>query len=113
MDKGYDMQIFLDGLTEHYRNLLISGSTGSAELILESESVKQKYTDNISKFTQLEIINSLKLILQTEYTFKYSSNQRTLIEALLVELIKFSDTREISQILEELKEIRSGSTFFR
>ncbi|MEO8512581.1 MAG: DNA polymerase III subunit gamma/tau [Ignavibacteria bacterium] len=109
MDKGYDMQIFLDGLTEHYRNLLISCSTGSAELIIESEAVKQKYTENIPKFTQLEIINSLKLILQTEYTFKYSSNQRTLIEALLVELIKFTDTREISQILEELKELRSGS----
>jgi DNA polymerase-3 subunit gamma/tau len=108
MDKGYDMQIFLDGLTEHYRNLLISCSTGSAELIIESESVKQKYTENIPKFSQLEIINSLKLILQTEYTFKYSSNQRTLIEALLVELIKFTDTREISQILEELKELRSG-----
>ena len=108
MDKGYDMQIFLDGLTEHYRNLLISCSTGSAELIIESEAVKQKYTENIPKFTQLEIINSLKLILQTEYTFKYSSNQRTLIEALLVELIKFTDTREISQILEELKELRSG-----
>ncbi len=110
MDKGYDMQIFLDGLTEHYRNLLIACSTGSAELIIESESVKQKYTENIPKFSQLEIINSLKLILQTEYTFKYSSNQRTLIEALLVELIKFTDTREISQILEELKELRSGSS---
>lgn len=109
MDKGYDMQIFLDGLTEHYRNLLIVCSTGSAELIIESESVKQKYTENISKFTQLEIINSLKLILQTEYTFKYSSNQRTLIEALLVELIKFTDTRDISQILDELKELGSGN----
>jgi len=109
MDKGYDMQIFLDGLTEHYRNLLIACSTGSPELIIESEPVKQKYAENISKFSQLEIINSLKLILQTEYTFKYSSNQRTLIEALLVELIKFTDTREISQILEELTRIKSGS----
>lgn len=109
MDKGYDMQIFLDGLTEHYRNLMIVCSTGSAELIIESEQVKKKYAENISKFTQIEIINSLKLILQTEYTFKYSSNQRTLIEALLVELIKFTDTREISQILEDLKELGTGN----
>jgi len=110
MDKGYDMQIFLDGLTEHYRNLLIACSTGSGDLIIESEPVKQKYTENSGKFTQIEIINSLKLILQTEYTFKYSSNQRTLIEALLVELIKFTDTREISQIIEELKELASGNS---
>lgn len=109
MSKGYDMQIFLDGLTEHYRNLLVSCSTGNADLILESETVKKKYTEYISRFTELEIVNSLKLILQTEYTFKFSSNQRTLLEALLVELIKFTDTRDISQILEELKAIKSDS----
>ncbi len=109
MNKGYDMQTFLDGLTEHYRNLLVAASTGSAELIVESESVKQKYKDCIGRFSQIEIINSLKLVLQTEYTFKYSSNQRTLVEALLVELIKFTDTKEISEIVEELKELNSGS----
>ncbi|MCC6864600.1 MAG: DNA polymerase III subunit gamma/tau [Ignavibacteria bacterium] len=109
MDKGYDMQIFLEGLTEHYRNLLVACSTGSSELIIESEAVKQSYTENISKFTQLEILNSLKLILQTEYIFKYSSNQRTLIEALLVEMIKFTDTRDISQLIDELKELKSGN----
>lgn len=109
MNKGYDMQIFLDGLTEHYRNLLVVSSTGNAELVMESEQVKQKYAEYINKFSQIEIINSLKLILQAEYTFKYSSNQRTLIEALLVELIKFTDTRELAEILEGLKELKTGS----
>jgi len=107
MNKGYDMQIFLDGLTEHYRNLLVVSSTGTAELVMESEQVKQKYAQYINKFSQIEVINSLKLILQAEYTFKYSSNQRTLIEALLVELIKFTDTRELAEILEGLKGLKS------
>ena len=31
MNKGYDMQTFLDGLTGHYRNLLIAASTNSAD----------------------------------------------------------------------------------
>ena len=110
MNKGYDMQIFLDGLTDHYRNLMIASSTRSAELILESESVKERYLQLAGKFSQIEIVNSLKLILQTEYTFKYSSNQRTLIEALLIELIKFTDTKDISQILEDIKEMKSGSS---
>ena len=108
MNRGYDLQTFLDGLTEHYRNLLIVVSTGSPELTMESENIRQKYKDNFTKFSQIEIINSLKLILQSEYTFKYSSNQRTLIEALLVELIKFTDTKDISNILDELKKLKSG-----
>ncbi|RPI13330.1 MAG: DNA polymerase III subunit gamma/tau [Ignavibacteriae bacterium] len=108
--KGYDMQTFLDGLTNHYRNLLIAVSTNSVDMILESESIKQKYKENLSRFSQIEIINSLKLLLQAEYTFKYSSNQRTLIEALLIELIKFTDTKEISKVLDELKNLKSGSS---
>ena len=109
MNRGYDLQTFLDGLTEHYRNLLLVCSTNSSSLVMESDSVKQKYSDNVKQFSQIELLNSLKLILQTEYTFKYSANQRTLIEALLIELMKFTDTREISQLLEELKEIKSFS----
>lgn len=109
MNKGYDMQSFLDGLTEHFRNLLVASSTNSVDLIVESDSVKSKYSGFINKFSEIEIINSLKLILQTEYTFKYSSNQRTLIEALLIELIKFTGTKDISQIMEELRQIKSGT----
>lgn len=109
MNKGYDMQSFLDGLTEHFRNLLVASSTNSVDLIVESDSVKSKYSGFINKFSEIEIINSLKLILQTEYTFKYSSNQRTLIEALLIELIKFTGTKDISQIMEELRQIKSSS----
>jgi DNA polymerase III subunit gamma/tau len=107
MNKGYDMQSFLSGLTDHYRNLLVVTSTNTADLIIESESVRNKYAEYIDSFSQIEIINSLKLILQTEYTFKYSSNQRTLIEALLVELIKFTDTKDITSILEELNTIKN------
>jgi DNA polymerase-3 subunit gamma/tau len=110
MDKGYDMQTFLDGLTEHYRNLLIVCSTSSSSLVVESDSVKQKYEEKIKQFSEIELLNSIKLILQTEYSFKYSANQRTLIEALLIELMKFADTRDISQILDELKEMKSGGT---
>jgi hypothetical protein len=48
-----------------------------------------------------------------ETNFKYSSNQRTLIEALMIELIKFTDTKDISQIIEDIKELRSaGSSSF-
>ena len=108
MNKGYDMQTFLDSLTGHYRNLLMAVSTGSVELIMESENVKQKYSESIKHFSQIEIINSLKLILQSEYTFKYTSHQRTLIEALLIELVKFVDTKDINSILSELKEMKSG-----
>jgi DNA polymerase-3 subunit gamma/tau len=109
MNRGYEMQTFLEGLTEHYRNLLVAVSTGSVKLIVESEPVKEKYKQTIGTFSEIEIINSLKLILQTNNVFKYSSNQRILIEALLMELLKFTDTKEIGEIAEELKKLKNSS----
>lgn len=107
INQGFDLQSFLDGLIEHFRNMLVTASTKSADFIIESENVKNKYLEYIGKFSETALVNSLKLILQTEYTFKYSSNQRTLIEALLIELIKYSDTKNISDVLEELKKLQN------
>lgn len=104
MNKGYELQFFLDGLAEHYRNLMIARSTNSSELIMEAENVKEKYLSEKEKFSEIELMNSMKLILQTESIFKYSSNQRILIEALLLELIKFTDTKELSNLIKELRE---------
>lgn len=106
---GHDLETLLTGLINHYRNLLIAVSTKSISLINESESVKNRYRINIEIFSELELINSLKLILQTEYTFKYSFNQRTLFEALLIELIKFTDSKDLSEIIDELKELKKKS----
>ncbi len=109
MNKGYELQFFLDGLAEHYRNLMIARSTNSSELIMEAENVKEEYLSEKEKFSEIELMNSMKLILQTESVFKYSSNQKILIEALLLELIKFTDTKELSNLIKELKENKVNS----
>jgi DNA polymerase III subunit gamma/tau len=103
---GHDLETLLTGIINHYRNLLIAVSTNSVNLINESDNVKNRYKINIESFRELELINSLKLILQTENTFKYSFNQRTLFEALLIELIKFTDSKDLSEIIEELKQLK-------
>ncbi len=109
LNSGYDLQTLLEGLQEHIRNLLVVKSTRSAELLTETESVKNKYLQYADKVSEIELINSLKLIIQTEYTFKYSSNQRILFEVLLMELIKFTDTKDISALAEELKDLKKNS----
>jgi DNA polymerase-3 subunit gamma/tau len=105
---GHSLETLLDGLTMHYRNMLIAVSTGNAELINEPDNAKQKYIESKSQFTEIELLNSLKLILQTEYTFKYSFNQRTLFEALLIELVKYTESKEITTIIEELNELKKN-----
>jgi DNA polymerase-3 subunit gamma/tau len=106
--KGHELNALLQGLQEHIRNLLVVKSTDSANLLVETELVRRKYLEYAQRFSEIELINSLKLIIQTESTFRYSSNQRILLEVLLVELIKFADTKELSELIQELGELKKN-----
>lgn len=107
IEKGYEPLGIIINLTEQYRNILITVVSGSADMIHEDQSVKEKYLSYLGSFSEIEVLNSLKLIIQTEQLLRYSSNPRTLCEVLLLELIKFTDTRELSSLIEELKNLKT------
>ncbi|MCX7877304.1 MAG: DNA polymerase III subunit gamma/tau [Ignavibacteria bacterium] len=109
IDRGYEPTGIISNLAEHYRNILTAVVSGSADHIYEDSSVKDKYISYIGKFTEIEVLNSLKLIIQTEQILRYSSNQRTLAEVLLLELIRFTDTKDLSGLIQELKLLKSSS----
>ena len=45
-EQGFDLQTFYNGITEHFRNLLIMKTTGNQNLLDESDLIKKKYNDN-------------------------------------------------------------------
>ena len=109
-EKGFDLQTFFHGLAEHMRDLMIINSTGNSDLIDESDSIKEKYSEEAQKFTQEQIERILKILFETENRFKYSSNQKILTEVLLAELCRVnSEVTDLSEILSELEAVKKKS----
>jgi DNA polymerase-3 subunit gamma/tau len=106
IDRGYEIVNLIEGLASHYRNILTVLITASTDLIVEDDRTKDKYMSYIGNFTETEILNSLKLIISTEQILRYSSNQRTLAEALMVELIKFSDMKDLGGLIDEIRSLK-------
>ena len=50
---GYDIQDFLTGLEEHYRNLLVARATGDTRLIEAPEDVRERYTRVAEQFSEV------------------------------------------------------------
>lgn len=110
LEQGFDLQTFYNGLTEHLRDILILNTTGKSDLLDESDSIKEKYTAESKFFSAGQIERLLKVLFEAESRFKYSSNQKILLEAILAELSRVnSDVVDLSVILSEIQAVKKKS----
>lgn len=106
-EKGFDLQTFYQGITEHFRNIMIVKSTGNPDLLDESDSVKEKYSKESQEFTDEQTGRLMKILFEAENRFKYSSSQKILFESLLVELCRVnSEVVNLSEILSEIEALK-------
>lgn len=106
-EKGFDLQTFYHGITEHLRDIMIVKSTGNPELLDESDSVKEKYRKESEEFSDEQIARLMKILFEAESRFKFSSNQKILFESILVELCRVnSEVVDLSVILSEIEAVK-------
>lgn len=107
INKGFDMQTFYTGLTEHLRNILIIKTSGNADLLDETDLLKKNYLSHSEKFTTEQVLRLLKILFESEQRFKFSYNQKIFLEALLIELCRVNEeVVDVSKLLEGLNEIK-------
>lgn len=110
-DKGFDLSGFYAGLTQHLRDLLIVKNTGNIDLIDESDLVKERYVKDAGNFTGEQISRLLKILFDAESKFRYSSNQKILLEVILAELCRVNnDVVDLSVILSELSSAKKKTS---
>jgi len=106
-EDGLDLQSFYNGLTRHFRDLLIVKTTGNPELLDEPETIKNEYKSASEKFSEEQISRLLKILFEAESRIKFSANQKILIEAMLAELCKVNtEVIDLSAILSSLEAIK-------
>ncbi len=108
MSKGYDLVETLQGLLEHFRNLLTVKVTNSTEMIESSKAILERYQNTAAKFTQADLIRILNLISQAEQQLKYSPQPRIKFEITLVNLANTASVMNISELVAEIKSIRQN-----
>lgn len=105
--RGMDMHTFYNGITEHFRNLLILKTTDNPDLLDESDQTKEQFKKQAEGFSQEQILRLLNVIFDAESRIRYSSNQRILFEALIVELSNLNkEVMDISSLISELDALK-------
>lgn len=114
-ENGWDFVDFIDGLTEHFRNIMTVILTGKTELIETADVYREKYLNYLDGFSEGDLLRVLNFLNKTQQELRYSQNQKLKIEISLSHLIGLEKSATISEILSGLSEkkspeIKSGTT---
>ncbi len=86
LNKGFDGHNFINGLAEHFRNLLVCLDPNTLQLLEVGEMIAGKYQEQVSKCDREFLIDGLTLTNECDVKYKQSKNQRLLVELTLMQL---------------------------
>jgi DNA polymerase-3 subunit gamma/tau len=105
---GYDVQEFLIGLAEHFRNFLTVMTTGSTRLIEAARLYMQRYESESRAMEQGDVIRALHMTLGAQQAIRVSSQPRLRLELVLVQLAVMDSTVNLSELLEKIDRMPDG-----
>ncbi len=86
LSKGFDGQHYIAGLASHFRDLLVSKTPETIDLLEVGEEAKAKYLEQSKKAPQPFLLKAIELANECDLKYKNSKNQRLLIELCLMQL---------------------------
>ena len=101
-ENGWDFGDFLDGLIEHFRNILSVTVTDSTSTIETADIYKNLYLKNKGKFTESDLLRLLNFLNKSQQELRYSQNQKLKIEIILSHLIALESSKSISELISEV-----------
>lgn len=101
-ENGWDFNDFLEGLIEHFRNILSIIVTGTTNAIESADVYKVRYLDYKTDFTESDILRALNFLNKSQQELRFSQNQKLKIEIILSHLIALESSKTISQLISEL-----------
>jgi len=103
-ENGWNFTDFIDGLIEHFRNIMTVVITENTQSIESAEIFKKRYLDYIDKFSEGDILRLLNYLNKTGQELRYSQNQKLKIEIALCHLVGLEKTTTISGLIQNLND---------
>jgi DNA polymerase III subunit gamma/tau len=86
LNKGFDSHNFINGLSRHFRDLLVCRDEITLQLLEVGAKIREQYRNQSKECTPDFILNALDITNQCDLSFRTSRNQRLHVELCLVRL---------------------------
>ncbi|MCL6098043.1 MAG: DNA polymerase III subunit gamma/tau [Bacteroidetes bacterium] len=108
-ENGWNFIDFMNGLIEHFRNIMTVIITKKSDLIEEADFYKKKYLEYLNKFSEGDLLRILAFLNKVQYELKSSPNQKLKIEISLCHLIGLEKSSTISELISKIGKQDSSS----
>jgi DNA polymerase III subunit gamma/tau len=102
-DNGYDFGDFINGLIEHFRNILTVILTKKTDLVETAEVYKSHYLEYIGKYSEGDLLRILNFLNKTQQEMRFTQNHRLKVEISLSHLIGFERSLTISELIGRIE----------
>jgi DNA polymerase-3 subunit gamma/tau len=106
--KGFEGDLLITGLCEHFRNLLVCKDTNTANLLEVSGSLRERYLNQANNTPASFLLNAMNLANQTEISYKTSKNKRLHVELALMKMTQLSNLLSLAST-ENIPEVKKNS----
>ncbi|PKQ70415.1 DNA polymerase III subunit gamma/tau [Raineya orbicola] len=100
LKKGFDGHLFVIGLAEHWRNLLVSKDTQTIVLLQTADEIKKRYAEQAKNLPLSWLISAMNVLQQVDIQYKNSKNPKLLVEIALMKIAYLQKAIELSQIVQ-------------
>ncbi len=94
LGKGFEGNIFIEGVAAHMRDLLVNGDPVTAPLFEGSDDLRKRYVQQAAKIPPKTLFRAIKLCNNCELNYRASRNKRLLVELTLIQLSQLSSGDE-------------------
>lgn len=95
--KGFDPHIFIAGLGNHFRDLMMAQNASTLELIEVGEKTKAKYNEQAKKWQASQLIDAIEICNHADINYKNSKSPRLTVEIALMQLASLTAKGEESK----------------
>ena len=84
--KGFDSHIFIAGLGNHFRDLMMAQNPQTLSLIEVGDKTKEKFSSQSKKWNAQQLIDAIEICNHADIHYKNSKNPRLTVEIALMQL---------------------------
>lgn len=95
--KGFDAHIFIAGLGNHFRDLMMAQNPTTLELIEVGEKTKAKFSAQSQKWQPQQLIDAIEICNHADINYKNSKNPRLTVEIALMQLASLTISGDTSK----------------
>jgi len=101
-ENGWDFIDFINGLVEHFRNIMTIILTENTSLIETADIYKEQYLNYLGKFSKGDLLRAMNYLSKVQQELRFSQNHKLKIEIALTHLIGLEKSQTMTELISQL-----------